>query len=402
MKKILLVLVLMMSVIQVQAIENTNIDMKDLFQEDMYRFSEKRYHLQGYTVTDKYIVLACRYADNDHYLAVYDKKTHDLIHFYHYDNFSHANDVTYNWKTNEIVVVSDTSKELVIIDGETFQQKKIVQIDYSENSSAPRSIAYDRERDQYYVFYNDHKFYILNNQYTVESSFELASYNQGADIYGNYIYTVRWTSNTSQNYISVYDKTTHELVKQFYMENDNYRELEGIAFDENGISYLGFNTGNIIKLTTQPIKPVYYVPSFTVYEGQIDRIPASGLYTFELLENDKAIDEVKNNNEKVIFNALNYTNPGKYNYLIRRKCPLTNCDDAIDVSISVKNNPLTSELYIEESLYDGSSSINYHMKDTTIKVPNTGIEIDKRFMIFSIIIVIQGIIIIIKAQKKNS
>ena len=89
MKKILITLLLIIIPINIKALENTDMNFNKMFEHDMYKIDNLRYHLQGYTITDKYIVLGCRHADNDHYLVLYDKNTYEYVNAYHFDNLGH-------------------------------------------------------------------------------------------------------------------------------------------------------------------------------------------------------------------------------------------------------------------------------------------------------------------------
>ena len=310
-------------------------------------------------------------------VVVYDKNTLEYVNAYHFDNLGHANDMTYNSKTNEIIVVSDTSKTLVIIDANTFHQKNIIEINITESSSAPRSIAYDKNNDKYYVYYNDHSFYILNSNYELENSFQLTSYNQGAGIYDNYLYTVLWISGTNQNYIRVYDLNTKQLVKQYFKDDANYHELEGIEFDENGKMILGFNNPeNKISFYSLDFDAIEYTPIMEVYKNK--ETPKTGEYEFGIYNEKEKLIQKKTNIENIIsFDAINIEEIGIKKYYIKRICE-SNCDNEkfemiLNTTYDTFNNFLNTKV-----TYDGSEKLIYNEEKKTIldyiqivNVPNT-------------------------------
>lgn len=384
MKKLLpIILFILIIPINIKALENTDIKLNQLFEHDMYKIDNIRYHLQGYTITDKYIVLGCRHADNDHYLVLYDKDTYKYVNAYHFDNLGHANDMTYNSKTKKIVVVNNITNNFIIINAETFVEEQVIPVTPSENKAT--SIAYYKEKDGYIIrqYYKDEenviksKAILLDNSFNYISEFNIQTFNQGAGIFNNHYYTVNYILQTDQNYIRVYDLNTKQLVKQYFKDDANYHELEGIEFDENGKMILGFNNPeNKISFYSLDFDAIEYTPIMEVYKNK--ETPKTGEYEFGIYDEKEKLIQKKTNIENIIsFDAINIEEIGIKKYYIKRICE-NNCDNEkfemiLNTTYDTFNNVLNTKV-----TYDNSEKLIYNEEKKTIldyiqivNVPNT-------------------------------
>ena len=118
----------------------------------------------------------------------------------------HGNDMTYNPKLNQLVVVHNKPRYNMIsfVDPETLEI-----VDSKELSVNMFSIAYNETRDQYVVGLSGSKdFAILDSEFNVIETHmgkDLGYTTQGCDCDDTYIYFPMWDKPNYANYIFVYD-----------------------------------------------------------------------------------------------------------------------------------------------------------------------------------------------------
>ena len=205
--------------------------------------------------------------------------------------------------------------------------------------------------------------------------------SQALHITDDYYYTTHHISQTSQNYIRVYDLETKQLVKQYYKDDSNYHELEGITFDENGKIILGYNSyaKNIISFYTLKSEQTEYTPKMEVYKNK--ETPKTGEYEFGLYdEKDKLIQKKTNVDNTITFDKIIVEDIGIKKYYIKRICE-NKCDDIkyemmLNTTYDTFNNTLQTEV-----TYDGSEKLIYNEEKKTIldyiqivNVPSTGLN----------------------------
>lgn len=119
-----------------------------------YSFSypkQTNYNLQGFTSTDKYLIAANRYTDDlNTKLYVFDKNSFSLNSDFLYNpyeqtSYQHANDMTYNPKTDEIIIVGN-SQTAYVLDANTLETKREVTM-----PSNVYAIAYNENTDTYII-----------------------------------------------------------------------------------------------------------------------------------------------------------------------------------------------------------------------------------------------------------
>lgn len=215
--------------------------------------------LQGFAITDKYYVLIMRPpGQEDHNQVVVirrsDNKNVTASFGNPIYNMGHANDATWNSKTNEIIVVDSGRRELVRLDASTFKKKGITKLTDSTGKALFTSgIAYDQERNIYYATSGSSvRTYNTKNQLVFSFQELHHQTNQGLAYHNGYIYRPTWESAGAypgSTYDGIFKKHTTVLYQfgidgsfthAYYVDNPLY-EVESLDFDEKHVPYIAFN-----------------------------------------------------------------------------------------------------------------------------------------------------------------
>jgi len=212
--------------------------------------------LSGMTITDKYIIFAqITKNENNTILNIVDKDTYELLGTIENHCFRHANDMTFNNKTNEVLIVvgpKKIAKFKINDEGEYFLLTNLEYIDCPRTYSG---IAYDDNRNQY-MAYCSGKMYVLNDQFKELFNFPLRRglIPQGMAYHNNLIYyscyetgkpntkyKVYNSKEKGSNVIYVYD-LKGSLKRTLYIPNTFVSgEIENLDFMENGKLLIGYN-----------------------------------------------------------------------------------------------------------------------------------------------------------------
>ena len=204
------------------------------------------YGMQGFTtVKDKLFISFVDDNETRSLIRIYDLNNYTLLKEMEGPRVGHANDVTYNSKTNEVLVVhADGTNIVSIFDGDTFEFKKQITIPLPI-----RSMTYIDDEDGYAVRTIANGF-ILKNNYTLrykipfiigmDFSFDVG--RQGWSYYKGFIYYSTWSwiryGGDGTNTIFVYDVNGH-LRDRLHIK-EGIGELENVSFYNNKM-ILGLN-----------------------------------------------------------------------------------------------------------------------------------------------------------------
>lgn len=217
------------------------------FNEPVIEFKKIAYHgLQGYTVAkDKLFVVLIGNEDTTSIIKVYDLNTYEEILSYNYSSLGHANDVTYNSKTNKIYVIAGGGSDKVFIfNGDTFKYEETINI-----GLPVRSITYIEDINRYAVRLVGTG-YIYNSDFKLTSKFPfIVGMNMSSDVgrqgwtyYNGLIYYANWSwvsqGGNGTNAIFVYDLDGNKYTTIY--TDDTIGEIEGVDFYNNKM-VLGFN-----------------------------------------------------------------------------------------------------------------------------------------------------------------
>ncbi len=223
------------------------------FYEPIIEFPDvENYSLQGFTIVkDKLFIVLSGFEDTKALIKVFDLNTYEEVMEIKNNKLGHANDVTYNSKTNKIYVLAGSgSLNIHVFNGDNFKYEEKIKIDLPG-----RSITYIEELDKYAVRTVSNG-YIYNNEFKLESkvpfiygmNFSTDIARQGWAYYNGLIYYTNWSwkrlGGDGTNVIFIYDLDGN--MKGSWYTKDDIGEIEDIAF-YNERMVLGFNCydGNI-------------------------------------------------------------------------------------------------------------------------------------------------------------
>lgn len=202
--------------------------------------------LQGFTVVKNYLFIILEGKDDtESIIKVYDLNNFKEVMNYKFGSLGHANDVTYNSKSNKIYVIgSSGSKYVYCFDADNFKYLDKFQIELPV-----RSITYIDDKDIYAVrtissgFLLDNEFNLINKfPFIVGMNINTDIGKQGWAYYNDLLYYSTWSwirrGGDGVNIIYVYG-LDGKLKDSFHTDN-KIGELENIAFHNNKM-ILGFN-----------------------------------------------------------------------------------------------------------------------------------------------------------------
>ncbi len=242
MKKIFLfIFIFFLFLIKVTALVNIEVS------KPVIRFpKEEEYVLQGFTnVDNRLFAIFIEPSGQKPKVKIFNLNNGKLIKEFITDDLGHANDVTYNKKTNQIYVANGDGKSFLhVFDADDYGRIQL------EITLPIRSITYIDDKDLYAVRTVTSGFY-LNNDFSLKSkvpfiigmNFSSDIGRQGWTYYNGLIYYSTWSwirhGGDGSNKIYVYTisgERTDEIVT-----NNEIGELEDVSF-YNDKMILGFNT----------------------------------------------------------------------------------------------------------------------------------------------------------------
>ena len=215
--------------------------------------------LQGFAMTDKYYVLIMRPSgleDNNQVLIIRrdDNKNVTASFGNPVYNMGHGNDATWNRKTDEIIVVDGSRKELARLDANNFKKKGIAKLyDANGKTLIGSGIAYDKNRNVYHTSLGRTIRSFNSKNQLVFGFQELHNQvNQGLAYNNGYLYRPTWESAggyPGAKYDGIFKKHTTVLYQfgidgsfthAYYIDNPLY-EVESMDFDEKNTPFIAFN-----------------------------------------------------------------------------------------------------------------------------------------------------------------
>lgn len=224
-------------------VADTNIKLEEPF----YSFADiENFGLQGFTVVkDKLFVVLVGNEDTESIIKIYDLENKKEIKSIHFTSLGHANDVTYNSKTNEVYVLAASgSNDIYTFDGDTFNFLRKFEV-----SLPLRSITYIEDKDKYAVrtvatgfIYNED--FSLYNRFPFVMGMNINNdiARQGWAYYNGFIYYSNWSwirlGGDGVNIIYVYDLDGN--LRDSIFTDNTIGEVEDVAFYDSKM-ILGFN-----------------------------------------------------------------------------------------------------------------------------------------------------------------
>lgn len=234
--------------------------------------------LQGFTVTKDKLIFLSSNNNNRAKSVLYSYPLNDLNNLYkkEYSTFGHGNGMTYNSKTNQVLVVGPYEYEKVyLLNGNTLEKEN----EYPKGDyPVYNAIGYDDINDLYIGHYGKKIFMADTTKMSKLYEFGLAMYEAGQDLEYHNGYVFYCTSDLGapskyqtysfykkgDNIIYVYDmkldsnknptKNFGRLVARLY--TTGIGELESISF-RDGFIYFGFAPHSIFKYSYEFYKMEY-------------------------------------------------------------------------------------------------------------------------------------------------
>lgn len=206
----------------------------------------EHYGLQGFTSTNQYLfIVLVEDGDTSSLIQVYDLEHYHLVTSFAYSSLGHANDVTYNNKTNRIYVLRGGGSTFVdVFSGDNFQYLESI-----DTKLPIRSITYVDTLDQYFVrtvatgFKLDNHLQLSSKiPFVIGLNINQDIGRQGWSYYQEHIYYTNWSwirlGGDGTNFIYVYDLKGNR--KDAWYTRSDIGEIEDIAFYQDKM-ILGFN-----------------------------------------------------------------------------------------------------------------------------------------------------------------
>lgn len=341
--------------------------------------------LQGFTITkDKLVFHSSNNSNPDKGLVIsYSGEKFQQLYKIEYNNTGHGNDMTYNSKTNEVLLVGPNNhKEIFVYDATNMEHTRSYSSTNIETNYS--AIGYDKYNDLYFGF-SGQKIYVLDTNLKKMYSFDtkLIETTQGMEYHNGYIYLTTfeagcpstyqlWCLNTPFSSLTyVYnaklnsDKTPSStfgnLEKVFYI-GPNIGELESISFDEKNV-ILGYATVHYDSKNTYQ----FYSTPLSVIKDKPD-------YKIDYLkEKDKTKITISSSNELSPIEGFNFTNKKTLEKVIKS----TNKDFSINICDKY-NNCNTEKIVI-------SNIINQDQNEQNKQNTNDNYSNDKKSTLEEII-----------------
>ena len=212
--------------------------------------------LSGMAITDKYIVFAqITKNENNTFLTFVDKDTFEVLDTVDSHCFGHANDMAFNDKTGEILIVKGPKQIVKFKVDDSGGKFRLYNLKYIDSPRTYSGISYDEKNDRY-MGYCAGKMYVMDNQFHELYNFNLIrglvpqgmTYKDGEIYYSCYetgkpntTYRVYNSKEKDSNVIYVYD-LNGKLKRTLYIPNTSANgEIENLDFRDNGNLLLGYN-----------------------------------------------------------------------------------------------------------------------------------------------------------------
>ena len=303
---------------------------------------------QGLTITDKYIVVSLSKTDNSSAaLIVLDKNTFETVKTIESLKYGHANDLAYNKKTNEVLVVDGTT--IYVLDGDSFEEKEQKTLDTS-------SSAIDFTDSGYYTLAGKTIRY-YDSELNFENSFDVETnlITQGIKYYNGHIFLTCYENGTTNEYESVYDGILEAGANVIYIYNldgslenvyyipAGYGEIEAIDF-QDGKYFLLFNNPGATQAVFYTLDTEDFKIDLTIEanDSSLESNLSASVYSL----NDELIS-TSNLKDSLYTFSLTFSDAGVYQYEIKQTTnarTLAYDSESIPIDVAVDYDILTNSL----------------------------------------------------------
>ena len=375
--------------------------------------------VQGGTTTDKYIITLLinddkDYSDNKTAIMVLNKNNYKLVRLVENPivkyKFGHANDATYNSKTNELLILSGRKINFLDLTNDRFELVRVKKLKHYYHG-----IGYDNINDCYVLsrgIKGGTLFEIRDSEFKIINKFKIKTNltRQSLTVHNGYIYYVCYEAGMLTKHQRIYDgilKRKENLVYVYNLEGKK-KNIYYIPFSYNNLVYgeienISFNEDRMLMQFNHSDNIGYFTADYNSEVNKNIKIEAEEDSEYTIYEEDIEKDIVKSKNKKIPIN-LKFNKEGNYKYRILKKDDLSiGNPNSKELEVDVYYDPVTNKMKVKTNEKDLVFTKNFlttkDEKDTLIvDVPDT--KSNNFISVLGIIIITFGFIFI--KQKRVS
>lgn len=349
--------------------------------------------VQGGVTTDKYVItlLINENEDSDGKAAilVLNKTNYKLVRLVknpiiEYD-LGHANDATFNSKTNELLVLSGRKINVIDLNNDSFTLKNQIKLNYYYHG-----LGYDEDNDQYVLAKGVNGgtiFEIRDNEFNTIRAFKLNTNltKQSLTVYKGNIYYVCYEAGMLTKHQTVYDGVLKRKENLIYVYNlkGKKKTIYYIPFSYRNIIFgevenISFNNDKMLIQFNHANKAGYFTASYPKEINSSVKIETSEEKdeTYGLYSNNKEIMKIKSK-DNIIPIDFRYTEEGSYTYDLKLSKEEIELEDKYkniikELEIDVYYDPVINKLRYNSNADDLIFRDNYlYDKDELKKADET-------------------------------
>ncbi|MBR2678169.1 MAG: hypothetical protein IKE63_02010 [Bacilli bacterium] len=349
--------------------------------------------VQGGVTTDKYVItlLINENEDSDGKAAilVLNKTNYKLVRLVknpiiEYD-LGHANDATFNSKTNELLVLSGRKINVIDLNNDSFTLKNQIKLNYYYHG-----LGYDEDNDQYVLAKGVNGgtiFEIRDSEFNTIRAFKLNTNltKQSLTVYKGNIYYVCYEAGMLTKHQTVYDGVLKRKENLIYVYNlkGKKKTIYYIPFSYRNIIFgevenISFNNDKMLIQFNHANKVGYFTASYPKEINSSVKIETSEEKdeTYGLYSNNKEIMKIKSK-DNIIPIDFRYTEEGSYTYDLKLSKEEIELEDKYkniikELEIDVYYDPVINKLRYNSNADDLIFRDNYlYDKDELKKADET-------------------------------
>ncbi|MBQ6498267.1 MAG: hypothetical protein IJI58_06080 [Bacilli bacterium] len=349
--------------------------------------------VQGGVTTDKYVItLLINENENSNHktaILVLNKTNYKLVRLVknpiiEYD-LGHANDCTFNSKTNELLVLSGRKINIIDLNNDSFTLKGTKELEYYYHG-----LGYSEEDDQYVLargIEGGTIFEIRDSEFNIIREFKLKTNltKQSLTVYQGNIYYVCYEAGMLTKHQNIYDGMLKRKENLIYVYNlkGKKKTIYYIPFSYRNIIFgeienISFNNGKMLIQFNHANKAGYFTAS---YKSEVNssisiETDEGNNNTYRLYLEEKEVLKTKSKDNAIPIN-LRYTEEGNYNYQIKNNNELIELEDRYkeilkSLEVNVYYDPVVNRLKVNSNAKELIFSRDYlYDKDDLKRVEET-------------------------------
>ncbi len=384
--------------------------------------------VQGGTTTDKYVItlLINESEDSDHKAAIlalnkdnYKKARLVKNPIIEYD-LGHANDATYNSKTNELLVLSGRRINVLDLENDSFELKRQIKLKYYYSG-----LGYDEDNDRYVLARSIDGgaiFEIKDSDFRPIRKFRMKTNltKQSLTVYKGNIFYLCYEAGRVTQYQTVYDELLKRKENLIYVYDlkGNRKKVYYIPFSYRNIIFgeienISFNNGEMLIQFNHANKAGYFTANYhREVETNVKIETDENNTTYSLYLDEKEVLKTRSKNNTIPID-LKYNEIGNYEYTITNNKELSPLDERYqeileNLEVDVYYDPLVNRLKADSNADDLILRDNYLYDKEELKkvdevlivdVPNT--SNNNYLYLIGILIIVISICFIYTVKDQN-